>query len=101
MARDQNGHLIDAFQLGINQNIAASAVSVAVAAAFGGQTRAVRVSATKTAFIAFGISPVATLTGTPIKATDPPEIISVIPGYQMAALGAATAGGTVSVTELK
>lgn len=101
MAFDQNGNFIDAFQFGTNQEIAASAVSIAVANAFGGQTKAVRITTLADVRVAFGTAPTATSSSPLIKATDPPEVVAVVPGDKVAAITNASATTTVSVTELK
>lgn len=83
---------------GKGQNLTTGASSVA-STAFGDNVQAVQISATANCHVAVGQSPTATATDMLIKASDPPLVIRVAPGEQIAVIQD-TASGTLNIIEM-
>jgi hypothetical protein len=85
---------------GKGQNLAIGASSVA-STAFGDNVQAVQISAIGgNCHVAVGRSPTAASTDMLVKATDPPLVIRVEPGEEIACIQDASSTGTLNVIEI-
>jgi hypothetical protein len=93
---DGNGSFAPVLTLGTTQDVAVGAAS-AQSAAFGADTRVVRVISTVACRILFGANPTALATSVFLPATQA-EYFQVVPGHKIAVIQASS-GGTLNVTE--
>ena len=101
--KDSNGQLVPTvFKLGTTQVLAAANTSAATTNAFGTFTTMVRVACSLGhCHVAFGPTPVATLTTSAMIPTNSVGVFAVNPGDKMAVIKDATVtSSTVSVTEV-
>lgn len=77
-----------------------SGSSSATASGVGAHTQAVRIAVSGNAHISIGQAPVASLTDLVMRASDPPEILGIAPGYKVAAIGESGTAVTVNITEM-